>query len=706
MGKPTVTKSLSRWQNRRNLKKAVDAHMSDINRQAALNDIAANYQSDEGSGELELSNVSEEPGRNVRAEPEHDSIIVERCDESIVNDERSQREFGDFSDDDEYFDSNSSISCDEAGYESDSGGDQDDDGEDLRDFLRQWGLQNNITQSALTELLKGLKRWHPDLPSDARTLLHTPASVEIEKMGDADGSFYNFGLSESLQKHLESTELVPDCKVLQLNFNVDGLPISGSSNAQLWPILCLVEEDISHTPFPVALFCGTSKPPVKEYLSDFVRDLKDLIENGFIFKESRFEVCIRAFICDTPAKAFMKCTKAHNGFFGCDGCTQKGEYWDHRLIFLEQDAPVRTDQSFVIHENEAHHKGTSPLEDLGVGLISTFPLDPMHLVYLGVTKRLLNAWKSGPRPTRLLSRSINVISDRLVDAKKFWPYEFGRKPRSVSEMDKWKAVEFRQFLLYLGPVVLRGVLSDEQYSNFMLFSVAMMYLVSKRLWTFHDYADELLRAFVSHAAELYGRSFVVYNVHSLIHLSRQVGRLGPAETFSAFPFENYLGQIKRLLRTGNKPLQQVCRRLMERVKYSDSDSAMYSQMTEIPSSYFTPENGKVLGLNGKYFKKVRGPHFRLFSENMKDSCVFLKNGHIVRLFYFVRHESGSLLLLCKRFRKRENFFEYPCDSSKLSIFFVRELSENLCTYNICEIDCKAVCLPYKAGFVCMPMHHL
>ena len=57
------------------------------------------------------------------------------------------------------------------------------------------------------------------------------------------------------------------------------------------------------------------------------------------------------------------------------------------------------------------------------------------------------------------------------------PSEFVRQPRSLKNLDRWKSTEFRQFLLYYGPVVLRNILSDDAYQHFLALSMPLTILL-------------------------------------------------------------------------------------------------------------------------------------------------------------------------------------------------------------------------------------
>ena len=65
------------------------------------------------------------------------------------------------------------------------------------------------------------------------------------------------------------------------------------------------------------------------------------------------------------------------------------------------------------------------------------------------------------------------------------PNIFARKPRGLEEIDRWKATEYRQFLLHTGKVVLHNVLNPELYNNFLYLDVASSIMISPALASVH-----------------------------------------------------------------------------------------------------------------------------------------------------------------------------------------------------------------------------
>lgn len=128
---------------------------------------------------------------------------------------------------------------------------------------------------------------------------------------------------------------------------------------------------------------------------DFVDEFSHIQCTGIQYKGQVYAVSISIFVCDTPARAYVKQVKSHSGYYGCDKCRCHGEY-SGKVIFPELDAPLRSDESFRNRLDEDHHIGPNPLARLSLGMVTRFPLDYMHLVCLGVTRRLLVYWIKGP----------------------------------------------------------------------------------------------------------------------------------------------------------------------------------------------------------------------------------------------------------------------------------------------------------------------
>ena len=193
--------------------------------------------------------------------------------------------------------------------------------------LRKWAIKNNITLTALSELLAILKSsGHNSLPKDARTLLKTPQKVEVTKMGSGE---YWYG---GLEKKLREISKRKDCpKDLELTFHIDGTPIYKSSKSEFWPTQCDVK-GVEMKPFFVAIYQGPSKPSSAEiFLRPLLNELLFLLEKGLDVsinvKSYTFKVGIDKFILDAPARAFLKCIIGHSGYFSCERCEEPGEYF-------------------------------------------------------------------------------------------------------------------------------------------------------------------------------------------------------------------------------------------------------------------------------------------------------------------------------------------------------------------------------------------
>lgn len=583
---------------------------------------------------------------------------------------------------------------------------------DFQSELALWALKNRITHVALNDLLSLLRKNGFEVAKDSRTVLKTKSSVsQVKTFGS--GEYVYFGIKNGLSKFLICN--YPYEPEISLAVNIDGVPISKSANRDFWPILVSVfnfEQGLVGKPFMVALFCGETKPhPLKDYLGDFINELQDLERNGFSLGGKIYTVNLKGpFILDTPAKAFIKCTKGHTGYSSCDKCVIEGEYRENRMVFIGLDSERRTDKSFVDKLDDDHHSvgEHSPLVELNIGMVSQFPYDYLHLVCLGVMRRLAYFWmRQGPFSVRLGQKNISTISEKLKNSRFYIPSDFARKPRALKHIDKWKGTELRQFLLYTSPIVLIGVLGVNVLKHFRLFHCAIYIFSSRELCkTLCGYASQLIKIFVDEIPKLYGEKFVVMNVHSLLHLYLDVLKYGALDGFSAFSFENELHFIKRELRTPNKPLQQICKRLSEKENF-DLSLIITKNEVQFISPYdfdYNSNHRRNLPKNGKSFRKIKCERF-IVSSCPSDSCFLLENGDYVRVINIFNHEDKRILVFGQVYTKIKDLFDYPMKSSRLGIVRASDLASVISVFELSFISQKCVALPHKGGMAVIPMLH-
>lgn len=178
--------------------------------------------------------------------------------------------------------------------------------ESSREALRIWSVRHNIAHYALKDLLGLIREKYNDtsLPMDPRTLLDTPQGIGKLCTEIAGGKYWHYGLAACLNKWFEN--LSNDINI-SVNINIDGLPIYKSSKFQLCPILCNIHEIPELQPMPIGIFLGKSKPAnINTFLTPFVDELVPLLDTGFIINSHTITLKIRCFICDSPARAFVK----------------------------------------------------------------------------------------------------------------------------------------------------------------------------------------------------------------------------------------------------------------------------------------------------------------------------------------------------------------------------------------------------------------
>ena len=218
-----------------------------------------------------------------------------------------------------------------------------------------------------------------------------------------------------------------------------------------------------------------------------------------------------------PARVALKCIVGHTGHNACEPCNIKTNCVLNRLTFdVVDDFEMKTDEGFKNNLYSSHQKKESPLIQRNIYCIISFVLDYMHLVCLGVTSRIFNFLRKGPKVCRLSHTQLALVSEHLVSLRGNIPSCFARKPRKLFEFDRWKATEFRQLLLETGPLVLQKVLSIEMFCHFMSPSLAISILINDDVDAREgmlEYAATLLKVFVDNAHIYYGDTFNVYNVH-------------------------------------------------------------------------------------------------------------------------------------------------------------------------------------------------
>jgi hypothetical protein len=552
----------------------------------------------------------------------------------------------------------------------------------LMQELKDWYNSTNSSLHSFKKLLGILKKYH-NIPGDPRTILGTKTHEETPVL---EGSFVYFGLEKNIRSNfnLESAEI----DELQLDVSIDGVPIYKSVGTSFWPILCSTSNSIhyqagSANPFVVGIYCGKKKPEIHSYLKDFCLELKQLLNNGIFIKNKCYSVKVRAIIADAPAKALIKQIKSHGGYFACDRCVVKGHYDINvkSVSYNETNTDKRTDASFRNKLQPEHHIGDSPFIDTNIDMINTFAIDYMHIILLGIMKKLLKSWLQIV-PFKLSTGQKANVELTINSIKTYIPCEFNRKPRSLSEMDRYKATEFRLILLYTGVAYFKDVLKENMFKNFLLLMYIVRTLCNPNAVADSDiltHIEKLCLIYVKQFKKFYGNKFALsLNIHVLIHVVDDVRRFGVLDSFGAFPFENMLGRIKKRVRSSNLPLSQITRRISEGMTFAVDREIIHSGVV----------SDKFLYVN----------ECKITPKSFKNSCVILHDTSIA----LIEGINANGRVHIKQFVRKIPAFDYPYTSDNIDVYLVdKKIREK--EVSQMEIHKKCMIYPFKKKFLVLTL---
>lgn len=154
----------------------------------------------------------------------------------------------------------------------------------------------------------------------------------------------------------------------------------------------------------IGAYFGQTKPGnANDFLRQCIDELKDMINDGFENENKLIQINLHALICDALAKAFVLKIKDHTGSNSCSKCVVEGVRCNNRICFPDfQSARIalRTNERFRsnIWRLSCYRNMMLPKYDVTetilkeiprMDLIQNVPLDYMHLICLGIVKKLI-----------------------------------------------------------------------------------------------------------------------------------------------------------------------------------------------------------------------------------------------------------------------------------------------------------------------------
>ena len=409
----------------------------------------------------------------------------------------------------------------------------------------------------------------------------------------------------------------------------------------------------------VGIIPGPSEPKLtmNSYIMPLVQDLKEFWIGVNISCEhlTLNTLCIRAAViccaCDVPATRKLCGFVAHSATLGCSKClkpfpsvqvsgVKRMDYSGFdRETWQPRSPQVHYDKAIEYLHADTQSRRKAITKEFGVRYsclleLSYFNpvrfavLDPMHNLYLGSSKHMMEIWTD----KGMLNKNQFTIIEETV-SKIITPQDVGRIPLKIaSGFSGFTADQWRNWTTIFSAVALKEVLPAAHLHCWLLFVRACCLLNNRFITTdvVHQ-ADAFLTEFCNRSESLYGMYSCTPNMHLHMHLIDCLLDYGPVHAFWCFAFERCNGLLGRY-HTNNQAVEvQLMRKFLreQQILSVDMPSEADDMLNvlnphcsgSLLESCFDPYNETILKLQSLASCNINGEHD--FSLSLSDTYIEL-----------------------------------------------------------------------------------
>ncbi len=281
---------------------------------------------------------------------------------------------------------------------------------------------------------------------------------------------------------------------------------------------------------------------------------------------SQSDLRIRYVIADAPKRASLQGLKTHAGTFGCPYCVARKEEGKFSSSSFgsepRSDAALRRSADAIAAggPEEFGVKGPSPLQHVpGLDLIRHVPAEPMHLIFLGVVRKMIRFMyknqTAGPKQMCKLKERADVAPLNGILAKAQGLTDFSRRPRDL-DVAVYKAEEYRNLTLAYWPAVMDTCPARARKLWLLTVYLVRAYCLPDKFFADLDGGElrtQLIRQWYELFEATFGIGLCTYNVHVFSHIG-EVRSINALSEVSACAFEDQYAILKKNYRPGTTSL--------------------------------------------------------------------------------------------------------------------------------------------------------